>query len=161
MIYSKAISTPKDTKKTGLKKTPLRITKGLVYKVEFDFPPGPAGLMGVAVFDGLYCVWPSNMGEFFTGDDTLVSFDDLYLKEAAPYVLDVYTYNEDDTHAHMVNVRLGLVSKKVYMARFMPSLAWREFGDMLSKILAEQKAEAEKQAEVIADTPFAYLVEGV
>ena len=161
MIYSLAISTPANTAKTALKRTGLHVTKGLIYKIEIDFPPGSAGLMGVAVFDGSYCIWPSNVTEFFTGDDTEVDFDDLYLKEAAPYVLDIYTYNTDDTYAHTVNVRLGLVSKKAYMARFMPDLAWEEFAKLLQQLRKEQNAAVEKQAEEIAETPFAYLVEGV
>jgi len=161
VIYSLAISTPANTAKTALKRTGLHVTKGLIYKIEIDFPPGSAGLMGVAVFDGGYCIWPSNVTEFFTGDDTEVDFDDLYLKEAAPYVLDIYTYNTDDTYAHTVNVRLGLVSKEAYMARFMPTLAWQRFAELLEQLLAEQKAAAVVQFEEIKESPFAYLVEPV
>lgn len=85
MIYTANITTPGFVPGMDLKKTVLHVTKGLVYKVEFYFPAGSAGLMGVAVFDGLYQVWPSSVGEYFVGEDQLISFDDMYLKESAPF----------------------------------------------------------------------------
>ena len=157
MIYSKHISKAKHPTEPPYQRTPLRVTKGLIYKVELFFPRGSAGLMGAAIFDGGFAVWPSNVGEFFTGDDELISFDDLYLKEAAPYQLDIYTYNNDDTHSHAVDVRIGLVSKEAYQARFLPSIAWGEFAEMMSKLLSEQAEKAVKQAEIMAGKPFEWI----
>lgn len=158
MIYSAQITTVKNTAKTSLKRTRLSITRGLVYKVEFYFPRGSAGLMGVVVFDGSYSVWPSTLGEFFTGDDVIISFDDMYLKEAAPFHFNIYTYNLDDTYDHIIHVRIGLVSKEVYLARFLPTKSWKYFAEMLSKVQQEQQAEAEQQRSSILETPFAGLV---
>ena len=140
MIYTANITTPKNRAKTNLKKTVLHVTKGLVYKVEFYFPPGSAGLMGVAVFDGLYQVWPSSVGEFFVGEDHVVSFDDMYLKESAPFEFQIYTYNTDDTHGHFVSVRIGLVSSEVFLARFMPTKGH----DYLVKLRRQMRQEHER-----------------
>ena len=157
MIYSKHIVTPADTKLTALKSTVLRITKGLVFKVEFYFPCGSAGLMGVAVFDGAFSVWPSNIGEFITGDDLLISFDDLYLKEQAPYQFNIYTYNLDTVHNHALDIRIGFVSKEAYQARFLPNKSWEYFAGMLSE-LEQQRAEfAAIQKAKILETPFEWL----
>ena len=157
LIYSKHISTVKKTDGLVYYKAQLHVTKGLVYRVEFYFPRGSAGLLGVAVYDGGFGVWPSNAGEFFTGDDELISFDDLYLKESAPYIFDIYTYNLDDTYDHVVDVRLGLVSKEAYQARFLPSIAWGEFAEMMSRLLAEQAAKAAAQKEVTAEKEFSWV----
>lgn len=157
MIYSIDIKTLKDRFKTNLLRTPLIVTKGLVYKVELCFPCGSAGLMGVAIFDGSYSVWPSTIGEFFIGDNTTISFEDMYLKESAPYVFDIYTYNIDTKYAHNVQIRIGQVSKDVFMARFLPSVGYKYFTDMLQATQQEQVQQAELQKASILETPFNWL----
>jgi len=158
MIYSVEIETLKGGSKTKLKRTPLVITKGLVYKVEFYFPSGSAGLMGVALFDGNYSVWPSTIGQFFIGDDVLIGFDDMYLKESKPFVFDIYTYNLDTEYNHSLSVRVGLVSKEVYLARFLPTVTYKFFAEMLSKVQVEQQQSAAIQKEAILQTPFEWLL---
>lgn len=158
MIYTANITTVKNTAVTSLKRTVLHVTKGLVYKVEFYFPSGSAGLMGAAVFDGLFQVWPSTVGEFFHSDDETIGFDDMYLKEAAPYQLDIYTYNTDDTYDHAVAVRVGLVSKEVFLARFMPTKGYDYLVELTAKLAAEQTEQARQQAELTAETPYEWLM---
>jgi len=158
MIYTATITTPKNTAKTSLLHTVLNVTKGLVYKVEFYFPSGSAGLMGLAVFDGLFQLWPSTIGEFFNSDDETISFDDMYLKQAAPYQLDIYSYNLDDTYDHSMQVRVGLVSQEVYMARWLPTLGYDYFVDLLKKVAAEQAELAAAQAAQLKETPYEWLV---
>lgn len=158
MIYTANITTPKDTAVGALKQTVLKVTKGLVYKVEFYFPSGSAGLLGVAVFDGLFQVWPSTIGEFFVSDNETIRFDDLYLKEAAPYQFDIYTYNTDDTYKHRVGVRIGLVSNEVFLARFLPYKSYDYFVRLLEQLSEEKAAATAEQRELIAETPFEWLL---
>ena len=157
MIYTANITTVKNTAQSSLKKTTIRVTKGLVYKVEFYFPSGPAGLMGLAVFDGLFQVWPSSVGEFFQSDDETISFDDLYLKDSAPYEFQCYTYNEDDTYDHKVGVRIGLVSSDVFMARFMPTRDRNYFMRLREKILSERANRIIVQRELMGGETLEWL----
>ncbi len=157
MIYTANITTVKNTAKSSLKKTTIRVTKGLVFKVEFFFPAGSAGLMGLAVFDGLYQVWPSTVGEFFLSDDETIRFDDLYLKESAPFEFQCYTYNIDDTYDHLVIVRIGLVSSEVFMARFMPTRDRNFFKRLREKILSERANRLIVQRELMAGQTLEWL----
>lgn len=158
MIYTANITTPKNTAQTALKRTVLRVTKGLVYRVEFHFPPGPSSLVGLAVFDGLYQAWPSSLGVFFATDDETVEFDDMYLKEAAPFQFDIMTYNTDDTYDHTVAVRIGLVSKDVFLARFLPTKGYDYLMDLTRKLEAEKAAAALLQKNQLAETPYQWLL---
>lgn len=158
MIYTANITTPKDTAKSAPLKTTVRVTKGLVYKVEFFFPAGSAGLMGVAVFDGLYQIWPSDVGEFFVGEDQVISFDDMFLKESAPYEFQCYSFNLDDTYEHFVSVRIGLVLKEVFMARFLPMKSHELFIDVLGMMAAERDEIARLQRERMPATPFKWML---
>lgn len=157
MIYTANITTAANTAKTSLTKTTIRVTKGLVYKVEFYFPAGSSGLMGLAVFDGLYQVWPSSVGEFFLGDDLTIPFDDLYLKESGPFEFQCYTYNVDDTYDHLVIVRIGLVSSEVFMARFMPTRDRNFFRRLREKILSERANRLVVQRELMAGQTLEWL----
>lgn len=158
MIYLAEIQTLADRKKTNLLRTSLRVTKGLVYRIEICFPAGSAGLMGVAIFDGSYGLWPSTVGGFFVGDGNTISFEDLYLKQAAPFIFDIYTYNLDTANPHNVQVRIGQVSKEVYIARFLPTVSNKLFADMLKQIQQEQVKEAELQRQKLLETPFEWLI---
>jgi len=157
MIYTANITTPVRVPGAVWEKTVLHVTKGLVYKVEFYFPPGSAGLMGVAVFDGLYQVWPSSVGEYFVGEDQLISFDDMYLKESAPYELQIETYNLDDTHAHFVSVRIGLVSSEVFLARFLPTKG-HDYLVKLQRMMRQERATLfREQTELVTGTKLKRL----
>lgn len=158
MVYSVTISTPANTAKTSLKRTLINVTKGLVYKVEFYFPPGSVGLMGVAVFDGLYQCWPSIVGEYFTTDDETISFDDLLLKSAAPFTFQCYTYNEDTVYAHNVGVRIGLVSDDAFIARFLPTKGRAYFEKLRTRMLVEREQLAAEQRAKAAGTLLERLI---
>lgn len=158
MIYFANITTPKNTAIAALQKTSLRITGGLIYKVEFHFPSGSAGLMGIAVFDGLFQVWPSSIGQFFVSDNETISFDDLYLKETPPWELQIYTYNTDDTYDHVCDVRIGLVSSDIFIARFLPYKGYDYFVDTMEKLRAQQAEVEALQAELVKETAFEWLL---
>ena len=130
----------------------------MVYKIQFYFPTGSHGLLGVAVFDGLFQVWPSTVGEFFLGEDHVIPFDDLYMKDSAPYEFQVYTYNEDDTYEHLVSVRIGLVSQDVFLARFLPQRSQAYLVKMLSQMADERDELARLQREQIESTVFEWMV---
>ena len=80
MIYAYDITTPKVGEDGNPKRTVLKVTKGLVYQVEVEFPPGPLGLCHVSIHDGGYQVWPSNPDFDFHGDNGMIVFPDTYLK---------------------------------------------------------------------------------
>lgn len=154
MIYTANITTPANTAKTSLKKTIMPVTKGLVYRVEFFFPKGSAGLMGVFVADGLYQVWPSSVGEYFVGEEQNISFEDLFIKEEPPYELTIYTYNEDTTFDHYVSIRIGLVSRDVFLARFMPTKNIEYLADLLLRLATERKELELLQRQLVSDAPL-------
>jgi len=153
MIYSAEILLPKLAVPNPLTQKVLKVTKGLVYKVELQFPPGCAGLAHVGVFDGAHPCWPSTPGETFNLDGSTISFDDTYLKLAAPFQFEIWGYNEDEKWPHRIHVRIGLVSSDVFMARFLPTYAWDYYQKELKKAEEEQRKEREK----VLEQPFPWV----
>jgi len=156
VIYQKTISTVITDYATLPKQTILKVCKGLVYKVEIAFPPGPAGLLKVQIFDGGHQVWPSTPGEYFATEAQTISFDDTLLKLAAPFQYNIYTINECEKFTHEVTIRIGMVSQELYIARFLPSVAYEQ----MLKVLAEETKRQEAEKEAIIEEPFTWLRKG-
>jgi hypothetical protein len=117
----------------------LPVDAGLVYQVEFEFPPGCSGLAHVAVFDGALQVWPINMGQFFASDAYVISFSETYMKKTKPHEFVIMGFNEDETYEHTIQIRIGLVSKNEYISRFLPAYNLPEMKVMLQEIIKENK----------------------
>lgn len=156
MIFTFDETIPKNTPSNNPKTYKLKITQGLIYQVRVTFPPGSAGLMGLAIIHKSVRIWPSTPGKWFRGDNVSFSFQETYLIESEPYFLDIFTYNEDDTYDHQVFLKIGLVSKKVFMARFMPSLQKDMWKEILSELKQEQQDMSEKQREEFFDKRYPF-----
>jgi len=146
MIYSVDIVVPANRPPTNPAHHVLNVTKGLVYRFELEFPPGCAGLVHVAVFDGGHQVWPSSPEGTFHTDGYTINFDDTYLKETAPYQFDVFSYSTGTTHQHTPVLRIGFVSQEIFMARFLPTYTYKYFVKMLEELRLEQEARAQEAA---------------
>lgn len=145
MIYQLTVTTPAATTAASPQTDIFQVTKGLIYQVEVEFPFGPLGLSGCAVFDGPHQCWPSTSGEWFSSNARLIRFDDLYLKEIEPFEFQVKTYNTDEEFSHKVYVRLGLVSAIVFKHRFMPHLGWEEFERIIQSLAPPRYVEPEEE----------------
>jgi len=153
MIYTKTITTPANRLIASPLQSRILLTKGFIYKVEFDFPPGGGGLHHLVVLEGGFQLWPSTLGETFHPDGYCISFDDSYLMDSSPYELTAYTWSPGTSYDHEVQVRIGLVTEEIYQARFLPSVAL----DLWKSMLQKQQAIKEAQTNMIIENPFPWL----
>jgi len=151
MIFQSTVSTPANTAISIPKETIFKCVKGLIYKVSLYFPPGSRGLTGLQMFDANYQVYPTTVDEWFTGDNVQYNFDDTYFKSAEPFNFVIKTYNLDNLYAHEIVFQLGMVSEKIFIARFVPSEQYELMKEILQEIATEQ-AQARK-AVVIQGFP--------
>jgi len=159
VIYAKTIDCPADggtvLKPWGvptlIRDADLPVTDGLIYQFELYFPPGSSGLLYVRVADGGFPVWPSEPGEYFYGDNTLISFPDRYYIAAPDHKFKVWYYNLDDTYAHTFTVRIGQVSATAFIQSFMPNFEQKSIEDILLELASQQEAEKEKRIKSIEE----------
>lgn len=149
MIYTKTVKTESGKSEHQI----LNVTKGLIYRVEVDFPAGCAGLLKVHINDGGHQLYPSTPGETFHTDDKVIAFKDTYLKFSKPFQFDIYTTNDDDEYPHTIQVRMGMVSEAIFMARFLPTYTYKYFREMLK----EMRIEQEEKLAAIREHPFEWL----
>ena len=147
MIYTTLITAQAKGTKQAAVRTPLKINKGLIWLMEVDFPPGCVGLVHVQIFDGKYQLLPASPDMDLSGDGQLLRYDDLYLKEAAPFELVVVTWNTDELWDHTVQVRIGVASTRLFMGRYLPSVGWEDFGIEMEKVRENQKEVKRKQIQ--------------
>jgi len=159
VIYQATIKTLAGLADFTYLQSTLKVTKGLVYKVEIAFPPGCANLLKVRIFDGGHQTWPSNLDESFHTDGFVISFDDTLLKLAAPFQYTIHTVNEDTIYDHSVTIRIGMVSEEMYIARFLPSMAYQQMLEVLRAETERQEAQVELEREAILDKPFSWIEE--
>lgn len=113
MIYNYKITIPKDTAETNLFEQDIKLTHGIIHKVEFLFPPGPVGLAGIAIFDAIHQVWPTNTGTYFISDNETISYPEHHPILIEPFLLRAKAYNTDDTYEHSITVRIGILPIEV------------------------------------------------
>jgi len=153
MIFTLDFSIPKNTPLSAPIHDVMLVSRGLIYRVEFQFPAGCAGLAYMMMADGGHQVYPSSLGEFFHTDNFTIAFDDLYLKLVSPYQFDFYGYNLDETYDHVIYCRVGMADKDEYMARFLPNLGYEQ----LIKLQAEETAKQEEASVAVLKSPFPWL----
>jgi len=155
VIYAYDITTEIGVTQNNPLRTPLKVTKGLIYQVEIEFPPGPLGLCHVVINDGGHQVWPSNPGNSFHGDNGMIVFPDSYLKLVEPYEFTALTWNEDDSYEHTIQLRLGMVSSEIFMGRFLPSISYEAMLEVLRQTQLTQEAERQR----VLEDPFPWAGE--
>jgi len=151
MIYTLTKTVSKNTSIADAVQHKMPVTSGLIYKVDFYFPPGSSGLMGIQVKDGGYQVWPSEPGEFFFGDNTIVSFEDRYYVSSANHILDIYVYNLDDTYDHEFQVRIGQANDPAIIASYLPHVQDKSLEQIIAELLVNQQITREQQRQTLID----------
>lgn len=150
MIYTASIKIDANTAEADATRTILRVGKGLVWRIEVEFPPGCAGLAHCFINDGGYQLFPATPGESFASDGSVISFDDLYLKNAAPFEFAITCWNVDQAWDHTLQVRIGMASSEAFMSRYMPSVSWDRFNEMMADAAIQQQKDKDKQMEQLA-----------
>jgi hypothetical protein len=113
VIFIFPITTPASTPATAKLSTTLPLTAGKITGVGIQFPPGLCGFAHIAINQGLHQLYPANAeAAFATSEETINFAEDLDL-EASECALTAYTWNEDNTYAHTITVRITLMPAAV------------------------------------------------
>ena len=123
MIFSYSVTTPALTLKTAPVITRMKLTGGVIHKMDIAFPPGAQNLMHVTIHDAIHQVLPTNAEGDFASDNEVISFPVSFLLEDHPFEMQIFTWNDDDTYPHTCLVRLGILPKAVVSPWL---LTWRE-----------------------------------
>jgi len=108
MIYKVAVTVPKGTSKSDPLREEIRLTAGVIDRVEIEFPAGCAGLVGTRILHSEFQLWPLTSGEWFVTDDFTISFQEHQQFDDDPLYLTIETYNEDTAYDHTLSFRFSV-----------------------------------------------------
>jgi len=95
-IYSRAFKVPAAEEKWF----ELEVEGDIIDMVRIRFPPGPSGLLKVAIFYGNEQIFPVERDTFFQGDNEIIQWSEYWLLPEAKTKLRIKAINEDDTYEH-------------------------------------------------------------
>jgi hypothetical protein len=148
MIRAMSVTVAAGGNKQTPSDTPWKLTVGMIYQVEVAFPPGCSGLVGVQIRDHAGQLYPYEGGEWFVGDSETISFQETHLIEIPPHELILRCYNTDELYPHTVQFRIGLVTRELFIARFLPAVGAEQIAAVLKALTdsAEERRASNTQA---------------
>ena len=105
MLYRFGVTVPKNTPESSPHEVNVRLTVGVIERVEITFPAGCAGLVGLRILHREHVVWPTSPDEWFVTDDYTIQIHEHYMLTEGDQHLKIQTYNLDDTYDHTLIVR--------------------------------------------------------
>jgi hypothetical protein len=126
VYYDVSFTIPANTAESAPQEEQVKLTHGVLHRVEIGFPSGCAGLAHLQLWRGGHQVWPTNPGGSFNTDDYTIPIDDYYELFEEPYILTLVGWNLDDTYNHTLEVRFGILPLSVILARGSSVLGLRD-----------------------------------
>jgi len=118
MFYAWDITVTAGATEDDPKTQDLKLTKGVITRIEVKFPGGCHGLVKVRLLRSEFQLVPLSKGEWVTGDDEAVLTEGYYELSESPSQLKFVGCSPDCTYDHTVSVRIQVLPKSV--ATFMP-----------------------------------------
>jgi len=109
MFYDYSITVPANTAESSPVTQYLKLTRGIIHRVEVQFPIGASALMRCKIFYHEWQAFPTNPDGYFASDGYVIPIDDYYKIDSEPFDLKVLVWNLDDTYQHILTVRVGLL----------------------------------------------------
>lgn len=91
----------------------MPVLTGVIHQVDILFQSGCAHKINVQIFDGLTQLWPSNRGNAFRGDATVISYREFYEIRTDPAELYALLWTTDTSILFEVIIEFGLLSKRI------------------------------------------------
>lgn len=120
MIYSYSDIVPINTPITAKRRTVMKLCRGIVHKIEIQFPAGCAGVARCTINDALHQVWPTNGNSFFASDGYVIAFEENHEILTKPYTLDLWCWNISTAYTHEITVNIGILPKKALVHYIVP-----------------------------------------
>jgi len=108
VYYDFSFTIPANTAKASPLEQDIKLTHGIIHRVEVGFPRGCAGLAHIQLKQAIHQLWPTNVQGSFNTDDFTIAFNEDQEFYTEPYILTLVGWNLDDTYDHTLEVRIGI-----------------------------------------------------
>jgi len=91
----------------------LKLTRGVITKVDVKFPAGCHGLVSIRLLHEESALVPLNKDTWLTGDDETVPISEYFEFDTAPYSLKFVGKSPGTSYDHTITVRVTILPKEV------------------------------------------------
>lgn len=112
MYYEFAITVPANTSQSSPKEEDLKLTHGIIHRIEVQFPIGTLALAHCRLEHHTFGELPTNPSGSFASDGYTIPIDEYLEFFSEPYIIRAVCWNDDDTYPHTVTVRIGILESK-------------------------------------------------
>ena len=109
MFYDFAITVPKSTTEAIPVEQAMKLTKGVIHRVEIQFPIGTLALAHCKIYHDEHQFLPTNPEGSFASDGYVIPIDENFELSTVPYSLKARCWNDDDTYQHIITIRVGVL----------------------------------------------------
>ena len=115
MYYDFSFTIPANTTKASPHTEKVKLTHGIIHRVEVLFPERCGSLAHCVIKEGLHQHWPTNPGGSFNSDGETIIINEYLEFTRRPYILTLVGWNLCDTFPHTLEVRFGILPVEVLM----------------------------------------------
>jgi len=115
MLYQVSLTIPANTPVDNPVEKSIKIEEQVLVRIGVHFPRGCCHLPYVAIFYGYKQIWPSEKGEWLSGDNVTIWDDCLIRLPDKPTELRLLGYNEDEAFDHTITFYLSALPYKAAM----------------------------------------------
>lgn len=116
MYYDFAITVPLGTPANAPVEQELKLTHGVIHRVEVEFYEGCRRKVSLSLFIGGHQIYPTNPEGRFCTNGYTIAWDDYYELFSEPYALKAVAYSPNAVCPHTLVVRIGLLESEVALA---------------------------------------------
>ena len=113
MLYVLALTIPANTAEATPYEEDLKLTDGVITRVEVEFPAGCQGLAHSYARQAIHQVFPTNPDGDLCSDNYVIAWNDYQDIDADPRVLTIGGWNTDDTYDHTITWRIELSDRVI------------------------------------------------
>ena len=113
MSYSETLVIPAGTTRVSPATKVLNLAYGTINEVIIIIPAGQAGLTRIQMYYHESQAFPRNMGAYYSGDDTIITFPARYPIHSEPLELVLVGWAPSATLEHSIVVEVGLVEESL------------------------------------------------
>ena len=113
MLYVLALTIPANTAEASPYEEDLKLTDGVITRVEVEFPAGCQGLAHSYARLALHQVFPINPDGNLCSDNYVIAWNDYEDIDTDPRVLTISGWNTDDTYDHTITWRIELTPREI------------------------------------------------
>lgn len=113
MFYDFAILVPAGTPADNPVEQTLKLTSGVVHRVEVEFPAGCRGEVSLVILLGGHQLFPTDPEGAFNAEGYTIPIDDYFPLDTPPYSLKAVAWSPDAVYSHTITVRVGILSEEL------------------------------------------------